>query len=99
MVGIDPPSWMNGTNLAVTMEGKEPSQKRDFHYGGMYNRFYIRTDDWVLIGDNRGHERTLCDLRNDPHEFDNVVTGNPKVSKELYDTIVEAAGGPLPYYE
>ncbi len=99
MVGIDPPSWMNGTNLAVTMEGKEPSQKRDFHYGGMYNRFYIRTDDWVLIGDNRGQERTLCDLRNDPHEFDNVVTGNPKVSKELYDTILEAAGGPLPYYE
>ena len=54
MVGIEPPSWMNGTNLAVTMEGKEPAQKRDFHYGGMYNRFYIRTDDWVLIGDNRG---------------------------------------------
>jgi hypothetical protein len=26
------------------------------------------------------------------------VTGNPKVSKELYDTILEAAGGPLPYY-
>jgi hypothetical protein len=65
----------------------------------MYNRFYIRTDDWVLIGDNRGQERTLCDLRNDPHEFDNVVTGNPRVSKELYDTILEAAGGPLPYYE
>ena len=66
MVGIDPPSWMNGTNLAVTMEGKEPAQKRDFHYGGMYNRFYIRTDDWVLIGDNRGNERTLCDLRTTP---------------------------------
>ena len=98
MVGIEPPSWMNGTNLAVALEGREPAQRRDFHYGGMYNRFYIRTDDWVLIGDNQGNERTLCDLRNDPHEFDNVVTGNPKVSKELYDTILEAAGGPLPYY-
>jgi len=99
MVGIEAPSWMNGTDLSVTMEGKEPDQRRDFHYGGMYNRFYVRTDEWVLIGDNRGQERTLCDLRNDPHEFDNVVTGNPKVSKELYDTILEAAGGPLPYYQ
>ena len=66
----------------------------------MYNRFYIRTDDWVLIGDNRGKERTLCDLRNDPHEFDNVVTGNPKViARSCTSTILEAAGGPLPYYE
>jgi arylsulfatase A-like enzyme len=90
---------MTGTDLSVTLDGDEPAEQRDFHYGGMYNRFFIRTDDWVLIGDNQGNERTLCDLRNDPHEFDNVVTGNPKVSKELYDTILEAAGGPLPYYE
>jgi arylsulfatase A-like enzyme len=99
LVGIDAPEWMTGTDLSVTLDGDEPAEKRDFHYGGMYNRFFIRTDDWVLIGDNQGNERTLCDLRNDPHEFDNVVTGNPKVSKELYDTILDAAGGPLPYYE
>ena len=66
----------------------------------MYNRFYIRTDDWVLIGDNRGKERTLCDLRTDPHEFVNVrARATRRCSKELYDTILEAAGGPLPYYE
>ena len=35
----------------------------------------------------------------DPHEFENVVKANPRVSKELYDTILDAAGGPLPYYE
>jgi arylsulfatase A-like enzyme len=98
MVDIKPPSWMNGTDLAVAMEGRDPPQKRDFHYGGMYNRFYIRTDDWVLIGDNQGNERTLCDLRVDPHEIENVVKANPAVSKELYDTILDAAGGPLPYY-
>jgi hypothetical protein len=28
-----------------------------------------------------------------------VVKANPAVSKELYDTILDAAGGPLPYYE
>ena len=99
LVGIDRPSWMNGTDLSVLMEGGTPSDEREFHYGGMYNRFFIRTDDWVLIGDNQGNERTLCDLRVDPHEFENVLKANPRVSKELYDTILDAAGGPLPYYE
>ena len=49
----------------------------------MYNRFFIRTDDWVLIGDNQGNERTLCNLRNDPGENENVVKDHPDVSREL----------------
>jgi arylsulfatase A-like enzyme len=65
----------------------------------MYNRFFIRTDDWVLIGDNRGQERTLNDLQADPRELRNVVHRHPKVSRELYRTVLDAAGGPLPYYE
>ena len=44
----------------------------------MYNRFFIRTDDWVLIGDNRGLERPMYDLRLDPHEFTDVVDRTPK---------------------
>jgi arylsulfatase A-like enzyme len=99
MVGIDPPSWMTGTDLSPTLDGEDPAEKREFHYGGMYNRFYIRTNDWVLIGDNQGNERTLCDLHLDPRENENVVKGNPAASRELYDTILDAAGGPLPYYE
>jgi arylsulfatase A-like enzyme len=99
MVGIDPPSWMSGSDLSRILDGGAPKDQREFHYGGMYNRFFIRTDDWVLIGDNQGNERTLCDLRVDPHEFENVVEANPRVSKELYETILDAAGGPLPYYE
>jgi arylsulfatase A-like enzyme len=99
MVGIDQPDWMGGANLSVALDGEDPDEKRDFHYGGMYNRFYIRTNEWVLIGDNQGNERTLCDLKLDPHEFENVVKSNPAVSKELYETILDAAGGPLPYYE
>ena len=47
----------------------------------MYNRFYIRTDEWLLIADNRGEERSLYDLKQDPHEFFDVVKDNPKVSR------------------
>ena len=99
MVGLEPPKWMEGTDLSPLLDGQQPPETRDYHYGGMYNRFYIRTDDWVLIGDNRGRQRTLNDLRLDPHEFINVVDQNPRVSDELYQTVLEAAGGPLPYYE
>ena len=41
----------------------------------------------------------MYDLQRDPHEFFDVVKENPKLSEELYQQVLEAAGGPLPYYE
>jgi arylsulfatase A-like enzyme len=90
---------MEGADLSVALDGDDPEEQRDFHYGGMYNRFFIRTGEWVLIGDNQGNERTLCNVKEDPGEFRNVVKDHPDVSKELYETVLDAAGGPLPYYE
>ena len=81
---------MEGIDLSPCSTASSRAERRDFHYGGMYNRFFIRTDDWVLIGDNRGKERTLYDLRHDPHEFFDVVTEHPDVSEELYQ---HGAGG------
>jgi arylsulfatase A-like enzyme len=98
MVGLRPPGWMEGTDLSPVLDGGEPPERRDFHYGGMYNRFFIRTDDWVLIGDNQGNERTMYDLRVDPEELFDVVEEHPQTNEELYRTILDAAGGPLPYY-
>jgi arylsulfatase A-like enzyme len=99
MVGLEPRRWMEGTDLSPILEGERPKERREFHYGGMYNRFYIRTDDWVLIGDNRGEERHMYDLRLDPFEYRNVIEQNPKLNEELYQTVLDVAGGPLPYYE
>jgi hypothetical protein len=65
----------------------------------MFNRFYIRTDDWVLIGDNRGENRTLNNLQADPRENHDVIAKHPDVSRRLYRQILDAAGGPLPYYQ
>jgi arylsulfatase A-like enzyme len=99
MVGMEAPPWMEGTDLSPVLDGGEPPERRDFHYGGMYNRFFVRTDDWVLIGDNQGNERTMYDLRVDPRELFDVLQEHPDVNEELYGTVLEAAGGPLPYYE
>ena len=98
MAGMRPPGWMEGTDLSPLLDGGRPSERRDFHYGGMYNRFFIRTDEWVLIGDNQGNERTMYDLRVDPEEMFDVIDRHPQVNEELYRTVLDAAGGPLPYY-
>jgi arylsulfatase A-like enzyme len=98
LAGIDPPSWMEGYDLSPILEGDRPDDPRDFHYGGMYNRFYIRTDLWCLIADCRGQERKLYDLTTDPWERKNVVDDHPRLAEELYQTVLEQAGGPLPYY-
>jgi hypothetical protein len=65
----------------------------------MYNRFYIRTDDWVLIGDNRGQERRMYDLRSDPHEFFDVlveVATDPRHLAEDFFRFARRCHGSLP---
>ncbi|MDP9135987.1 MAG: hypothetical protein M3N56_14305, partial [Actinomycetota bacterium] len=76
---------------------------RPFHYGGMYNRYFVRTDQWVLLGDTLGGNRQLFDLTLDPGEWRDVATAsraNRRVAEELYQQVIEATGGgPLPYYD
>ena len=49
----------------------------------------IRTNDWVLMGDNRGESRKLYDLNLDPFELRNVVNQHPKLSEELYQQVLQ----------
>jgi arylsulfatase A-like enzyme len=111
LLGIDEPSWMEGHDLTLLLDtpsggtGGEDDQPpaRPFHYGGMYNRYFIRTDQWVLLGDNLGGNRQLFDLTLDPGEFENVAEAsraNKRLAEELYQQVIEATGGePLPYYD
>jgi arylsulfatase A-like enzyme len=109
LLGIDQPHWMNGHDLSPLLDtpsggtGDEQPPARPFHYGGMYNRYFIRTDRWVLLGDNLGGNRQLFDLTLDPGEFENVAETsrqNKRIARELYHQVIEATGGePLPYYD
>jgi arylsulfatase A-like enzyme len=103
LLDVDTPRWMEGQNLATLLDGEEPAGGREYHYGGMYNRFYVRTDRWVLLGDNLGGNRQLFDLTLDPGEFVNVAETNRqnrRLAEELYQQVIEATGGgPLPYYD
>jgi arylsulfatase A-like enzyme len=107
LLGIDQPSWMDGADLSALFDsggaGAKPVQERPFHYGGMFNRYFIRTDQWVLLGDNLGGNRQLFDLTLDPGEWRDVAESsraNRRIAEELYQQVIEATGGePLPYYD
>lgn len=103
LLGIDEPSWIEGHDLTPLLDSEDQPPARPFHYGGMYNRHFIRTDQWVLLGDNLGGNRQLFDLTLDPGEFENVAEasrGNRRIAEELHQQVIEATGGkPLPYYD
>lgn len=102
MLGIDRPRWMEGYDLSLLLDGEQPPA-RPYHYGGMYNRYYIRTDQWVLLGDNLGGNRQLFDLTLDPGEWRDVwgtTRASRRIAEDLYQQVIEATGGgPLPYYD
>jgi arylsulfatase A-like enzyme len=104
LLGVDAPSWMNGHDLSLLLdpEGDQPPA-REFHYGGMYNRYFIRNDRWVQLGDNLGGNRQLFDLTLDPGEWRDVAEAsrdNRRLTEQLYQQVIEATGGkPLPYYD
>jgi arylsulfatase A-like enzyme len=97
MLGLETPGWMEGQDLSVLFDGEQPPA-RDFHYGGMFNRYFVRTDQWLLLGDNLGGNRKLYDLTLDPGEWRDVERKNRKVGEELYQQLL-AEAGPLPYYD
>jgi arylsulfatase A-like enzyme len=109
MLGVDRPSWVDGHDLSLLLDapaggtGGERPPARPFHYGGMYNRYFIRTDQWVQLGDNLGGNRRLFDLTLDPGEWNDVATdsrANKRLTEDLYQQVIEATGGqPLPYYD
>lgn len=101
MLGLDTPSWMDGEDLSVLLDGEQPAA-RDFHYGGMFNRYFARTDRWALLGDTLGGNRALFDLTLDPGEFEDVWDKSPenrRLADDIYRELLDEVGGSLPYYE
>jgi len=98
LAGVRPAGGMDGYDLSPLFDGDEPPARR-FAYGGYFNHFYVRTDRWSYVADNRGENRQLYDLTLDPAELNDVAGDNPDVHEELHARLLETIGGPPPYYE
>jgi arylsulfatase A-like enzyme len=98
LAGVDRPRHMDGKDLSPLFDGDDPPE-RPFAYGGYFNHFFVRTDQWSYIADNRGDHRELYDLTLDPEEIDDVAAENRDVHEDLHARLVERIGGLPPYYQ
>jgi arylsulfatase A-like enzyme len=98
MAGLRVPERMEGVDLSRPLRGRR-LPRRPYAFGGYSNEFFIRTDRWALWGNNRPGRFHLFDVKRDPGEFHNVAHRHPSLVRELYGTVRERAGGPMPYYD
>jgi arylsulfatase A-like enzyme len=99
VLGIEPPQPMDGVDLSVLLEGKQPP-KRD-HISTAFNNFvWIRNERYALICRNDGTEPKLYDLQVDPKQDKDIASQHPEIVKRLFELVVKDAGGePLPTYD
>ncbi|MEJ7826523.1 MAG: sulfatase [Solirubrobacteraceae bacterium] len=95
--GIASPGAMDGEDLSVLFDGKEPPA-RDI-WTTAYADFVAAGDGrYVLIADNQGKSRQLYDRRTDPAEENDVAQGNRDVVDRLWGAVVAQAGGTMPVF-
>ncbi|MGQ9728063.1 MAG: sulfatase [Candidatus Fervidibacter sp.] len=99
VLGIEPNQPMDGIDLSVLLEGKQPPQRPHMTTG--FNNFvWVRNDRYALICRNDGAEPKLYDLQNDPQCERDIASQKPEIVKQMFELVIEDAGGePLPTYD
>lgn len=96
--GVRAPGLMNGEDLTVLFEGREPPARP--YYTSCYQETWICGDrDWLMISDTNGDRRELYDLNADPGATVDRAAGNQAKLDELWAVLVDEAGGTLPQFQ
>jgi arylsulfatase A-like enzyme len=97
-MGVRAPGLMDGEDLSVLFDGKEPTARP--YYTACYQETWICGNyDWVMISNTDGSRRELYDLINDPGNTRDVAAANQAVVDELWQVLVNEAGGTLPVFQ
>jgi arylsulfatase A-like enzyme len=95
--GVRAPGAMNGEDLSVLFEGREPPERR--YFTSCYANHLLAGDGrWVFITDSEENERQLYDSREDPDQESNVADQNADKVEELRQALIDDAGGTLPQF-
>ena len=96
-LGVTPLGRMEGENLGVIFDGREPPARPVFT--ASYDDSVVAGDGrWFMIADNQGTNRRLYDTLRDPEERRNLVALRPDVAQRLYAEVLDDAGGTLPRF-
>jgi arylsulfatase A-like enzyme len=97
-MGVRAPGLMNGEDLSVLFDGKEPAQARP-HFTSCYDDHVLAGDnDWFLLADSEGRRKRLYDRRHDPRELHDVAAEHPEIVNRLWRVLEDEAGGTLPQF-
>jgi arylsulfatase A-like enzyme len=95
--GVRAPGAMNGEDLSVLFDGREPAERR--YFTSCYANYLLAGDGrYVLIAESEGQERRLYDSREDPGETRDVSGQNQEKVDELWQALIDEAGGSLPQF-
>ena len=97
LMGIRAPGAMDGEDLSVLFEGGEPPARPI--WTSAYQDTYLAGDErWVLIAPESGKVRRLYDNATDPEQLHDVADRHPEKLEELWQALIDAAGGTLPVF-
>ena len=89
---------MEGQDLSVILEGREPEKRPHFSLG--YDKYvWTRDESYAMFGRNDGSEARLYDLRSDPAMDRDVAGERPDLVRQMFEGyVLKDADGALPTY-
>jgi hypothetical protein len=95
MLGIEPSSPMEGQDLSVLFEGRNP-EPRDHFSVGYRDYVWVRDKRHVMLSRNDGSEPRLYDAQSDPEQERDLANEDPAWVEEMFeDYVLKDAGGSL----
>ncbi len=96
-MGVDPIGIMNGEDLSVLFDGKEPPGRPI--WTSMYERYLLAGDhEWFMISDSKGATKRLFNTKRDPQQLLDVADQHPELVDKYWQTLIDEAGGTLPQF-
>jgi arylsulfatase A-like enzyme len=95
-LGVEPPSPMEGQDLSVLLDDKEP-EPRDHFTLGHHEFVWARDEDHVLFAKSDGTGAKLYDARNDPQQERDLADLEPATVERMFqEYVLKDAEGSLP---
>ena len=101
LIGVPPPSGMDGISILPTLVGKKQSAQHDSLYIEIYEPYFQQT---VRLGDWKGYRLgtkatlELYDLKVDPSEQHNLAAAHPDIVRKI-EGIMAVEHTPSPHYD
>jgi arylsulfatase A-like enzyme len=95
LLGIEPPKPMEGQDLSVVLDDREPGVRQ--HFTLAYEKHvWSRDEEYVMFARNDGSGARLYDARTDPQQMRDLAENAPETVETMFEEyVLKDAGGSL----